>query len=85
VAKRGHRSQARDIGNAEVQRMNAPHAVRCYVPRYGGSADTVIWEFEFEDINEHDAFWASWEGEEYLTKMNAVTESLSSEMYQLMD
>jgi hypothetical protein len=89
LAKRGCRSQLLEIGRQEVEEMDAPHAVRTLIAGdYAGSSDTVIWEFEFEDIGELDAYWAHWaetrEGP-FFEKMDPLAERLSTEILRLVD
>lgn len=52
--------EAVSLLKAELTRAKFPHAVRLHTPRFG-VADITIGEFEFENIDEMERFWANWE------------------------
>ena len=87
VAKRGQRDKLVQIGTAEDAEMNYPNRVRNLIPAFGGSWDTLITEFEFEDIDEYQEFWAEWRatrGDAFMAKMNPLAESLSVEIFEVV-
>jgi len=75
------------VSKLECERMAIPYQV--YTPM-AGAVDTVIFEFQFEDMGEYDRFWARWytepEAQKYLRQLPdlAVTDEHRSELYQVL-
>ena len=86
LVKRGRRSELRQIGAAELAAVNPPHAVRTLQPRYGGSHDILVCEFEFADLYDLDEYWAEWgemRGDAFWEKVNPLIEHISSEIWMV--
>lgn len=81
LVKRDRVREAVELAVAEFKEINPPHAVRFYTPRFG-PRDVLVRECEFENVQEHDEFWAEWRATRrapFMDKWNEVMERFSTE------
>ena len=86
--KKGCMQEFREALAAEIEQMNAPHAVRTLVAAYGGCHDVVVSEIEFVDIREFDEFYADWRtprGVAFWNSVNPLLEGSSTEIWRVVD
>lgn len=87
LAKSGRRMEAAELASAERERTGSTHRIyRSYL----GPRNTIAVEFEFEDLEEMEAFWSEWyatpESSAFLEKWNDLLEaSGTSEIWTLVE
>jgi hypothetical protein len=87
LVKRGSMSELQQVISTGLTAMTPPHGVRALVRSYGGPMDVLVYEFEFEDIQEHEEYWAEWfatRAEAFFDKVNPLVEHVSREIWRVV-
>lgn len=85
--KWGRRPDLVSVSKLECERMGIPHQV--YTP-IAGAVNTVVFEFQFEDLAAYDSFWTRWytepEAQEYLRQLPdlVLVDEPRLELYELL-
>jgi len=78
IIKKGHFDQAVALVKSEIERFRAPQAIRLY-SGFAAPIDTLVMEFEFENLAELDKHWADWyadpESQNFRDKFDEITET----------
>lgn len=89
LVARGCMEEAVAMAVTEIQRIGSPRASRLYVPEIGPFS-TLVFETEFESLEEYEKFWADWfaspEGIAFNEKWNSLIESGgTNEIWEMVD
>ena len=87
-AKRGSVREFREAMAAEMEAIKPPHGFRTLTPAYSGSGEVTIYEFEFDDVAEYDAFWAEWgrtRGDAFFAEVDPLAEGFTFELLRVRD
>jgi hypothetical protein len=78
IVKPGCSDEAEALAVAETKRVSFPHARRLYSSNLS-PFDRLVFEAEFENLAEHEKFWAEWraspETAAFLKKFNDLLEA----------
>jgi hypothetical protein len=78
IVKKGHFDEAVEFIKSEIERFPTSHATRVY-SGYAAPTDTLVMEFEFENLEELGKHWENWfadpESAKYREKINELTET----------
>ena len=89
TVKRGCQNDFVELLKAEAERC-ARHAVRIYVPSIGPCRALIALEYEYEDLQDYEEFWAEWladpEAAQFMRKAGELhTEQVHQEIWSLVD